>query len=86
MQAPSSDGLLRGAKAIAEHINSRIAGGEHISVHAAYRLIEGGKIPVRRLGGKRTEVWSTKKQVDEAFGLSSSPEPGPGADIAPVLA
>jgi hypothetical protein len=74
MQAPTSDGLLRGAKAIANHINSRMAEGEPLSIPATYRLIEAGKIPVTRLGGKRTEVWSTKQRVDEAFGLTPPAE------------
>jgi hypothetical protein len=74
LQAPTSDGLLRGAKAIADHINSRMAGGEPLSVHAAYRLIVAGKIPVTRLGGKRTEVWTTKQKVDDAFGLTPPAE------------
>lgn len=68
MQPPSDD-LLRGAKAITDYINSRMAGGDPLSVHATYRFIEAGKISVTRLGGKRTEVWTTKRKVDEAFGL-----------------
>jgi hypothetical protein len=73
VQDQVSDGLLRGAKAITDHINSRLVGGSPLSVHAAYRLIEEGKIPVTRLGGKRAEVWTTKRRVDEAFGLGTQP-------------
>jgi hypothetical protein len=70
MQAPSDRGLLRGAQAIADYLNSRMIGGKPVSRSAVYRMIEGGKIAVTRMGEKRSEMWSTRAEVDRSLGLA----------------
>lgn len=63
---------------MADRINESMAGGKPVSRAAVYRMIEGGKLPVRRLGEKG-EVWTTDVELLAAFGL----EPEPAADAEP---
>jgi len=70
----SSDGFLRGAQAIADYLNCLMIGGRPVSRAAVYRMVETGKIPVRRLGEKRSEIWARKCDVDQLLGLSASEE------------
>jgi hypothetical protein len=72
-QMQAETGILRGARAIMEHVNGRMAGGRPYSRGAIYRLISEGKLPVRRLGPKGTELISTAEAVDAALGLSDQP-------------
>lgn len=72
MQPPAK--VLRGIRAITEHANSRLAGGEPLSVHSVYRMCSSGQIRTQRMGGKRSELWSTTDWVDEAFGLAREAE------------
>ncbi len=68
--------LIRGAQAIADYLNSKIAGGPPISRAAVYRMAEDGKIKVFRLGAKKSEIWSTTGHLDKvissAMGLRES--------------
>lgn len=74
MQAFSSgNGVLRGARAIMDHVNSRMAGGRPYSRAAIYRMVSEGKIPAHRLGSKGTELIATANAVDAALGLIERP-------------
>jgi hypothetical protein len=75
MQGNSDTGLLRGAQAIADYLNSHLVGGTPVSRAAAYRMIEAGKIPVTRLGNKGTEVWARRRDVDKVLGIEPQSQP-----------
>lgn len=60
-------GLIRGAQAIADYLSGQIVCGKPISRAACYRLIEDGRIPVTRLGKKKSEVWARKSDLDGLF-------------------
>lgn len=64
---PSEPTLVRGAQAIADYLNKQIICGKPLSRAAAYRLIEDGRIPVTRLGKKRSEVWARRSDLDQLF-------------------
>jgi hypothetical protein len=70
----ASDGLLRGAQAIADYLNSLMIGGQPVSRAAVYRMIEAEKIPVTRLGDKGTEVWARKRDLDKLLGIECEPQ------------
>jgi hypothetical protein len=69
MQALCENGLLRGAQAIADYLNSLMIGGQPVSRAAVYRMIESGKLPVTRLGSKGTELWARKRDLDKLLGM-----------------
>jgi len=73
VQQGSENGVLRGAKAIMDHVNSRMAGGRPYSRAAIYRMVSEGKLPARRLGPKGSELIATAKAVDAALGLVERP-------------
>ena len=76
MQHGLENGVLRGAKAIMDHVNSRMAGGRPYSRAAIYRMVSEGKIPAHRLGPKGTELIATAMAVDAALGLIERPAVG----------
>lgn len=70
MQANSEGRLLRGANAIKDYVNDKLAGGTPFSRSAIYRMIESGRLPVTKLGGDRSEIFTTTAKVDQALGLA----------------
>jgi hypothetical protein len=71
------DGFLRGAQAIADYLNGLVIGGRPVSRAAVYRMVETGKIPVKRLGEKRSEIWARKCDLDRLLGMSAPEERSP---------
>lgn len=69
MQGTSENGLFRGAQAMADYLNSHLIGGKRLSRAAVYRMVEDDKIPVIRLGQKRSEIWARKSDLDQLLGL-----------------
>lgn len=74
MQGLSENGLLRGAQAIADYLNSHLAGGQPVSRAAVYRMIESERLPVTRLGNKGTEIWARTRDVDNLLGIEPEPQ------------
>ena len=68
MQGISENGLFRGAQAMADYLNSHLMGGKPLSRAAVYRMVEDDKIPVIRLGDKRSEIWARKSDLDQVLG------------------
>ena len=68
MQEVSQNGLFRGAQAMADYLNTRLIGGKKLSRAAVYRMVEDDKIPVIRLGQKRSEIWAWKCDLDKMLG------------------
>jgi hypothetical protein len=71
MQEDSKDGLLRGAQAMADYLNSQLIGGKKWTRSAIYRMVEDEKIPVVRLGHKRSEILARKSVLDKALGIEA---------------
>jgi hypothetical protein len=80
VQAPTENGLYRGAQAIADYLNSHLNGGKPLTRAAVYRMVEDDKIPVIRLGQKRSEIWARKSDLDRLLRLQ--PEPLDQAEAA----
>jgi hypothetical protein len=40
-------------------------------------MVETGKIPVKRLGEKRSEIWARKCDLDRLLGMSAPEERSP---------
>ena len=55
---------------MADYLNSHLIGGKRLSRAAVYRMVEDAKIPVIRLGEKRSEIWARKSDLDHLLGLS----------------
>ena len=55
---------------MADYLNSHLIGGKRLSRAAVYRMVEDEKIPVIRLGQKRSEIWARKCDLDQVLGLS----------------
>ena len=53
---------------MADYLNSHLIGGRKLSRAAVYRLVEDAKIPVIRLGEKRSEIWARKSDLDKMIG------------------
>ena len=56
---------------MADYLNSHLMGGKRLSRAAVYRMVEDEKIPVIRLGEKRSEIWARKSDLDHLLGLST---------------
>lgn len=69
VQGPTDNGLYRGAQAIADYLNSHLNGGKPLTRAAVYRMVEDDKIPVIRLGQKRSEIWARKNDLDKLLGM-----------------
>jgi hypothetical protein len=69
MQENSENGLFRGAQAMADYLNSHLVGGRLLTRAAVYRMVEDDKIPVLRLGRKRSEIWARKCDLDRVMGF-----------------
>ena len=59
---------------MADYLNSHLIGGKRLSRAAVYRMVEDEKIPVIRLGQKRSEIWARKCDLDQVLGLSGPEE------------
>lgn len=59
-----NDGLIRGAQAIADYLNRRLAGGRRLNKKAVYHMVETGRLPVSRLDGGR-EIWARQADLDK---------------------
>ena len=68
VQGVSENGLFRGAQAMADYLNSHLIGGKKLTRAAVYRMVEDAKIPVIRLGEKRSEIWARKSDLDRMLG------------------
>ena len=68
MQGNFENGLFRGAQAMADYLNSQLMGGKRLTRSAVYRMVEDDKIPVIRLGEKRSEIWARKSDLDRVLG------------------
>jgi hypothetical protein len=68
MQDISQNGLFRGAQAMADYLNTQLIGGKRLTRAAVYRMVEDDKIPVIRLGQKRSEIWARKSELDKVLG------------------
>lgn len=55
---------------MADYLNSHLIGGKRLSRAAVYRMVEDEKLPVIRLGEKRSEIWARKCDLDQLLGLS----------------
>ena len=66
--------LLRGAQAITDYLNSKLEGGRPVSRAATYRMIENGKLPVKKLGEKGAEIWANTRDLDALLGLGEAYE------------
>ena len=53
---------------MADYLNSQLIGGKRLSRAAVYRMVEDDKIPVIRLGQKRSEIWARKSDLDRMLG------------------
>ena len=62
---------------MADYLNSHLIGGKRLSRAAVYRMVEEEKIPVIRLGQKRSEIWARKNDLDQVLGLGMSGEQAP---------
>jgi hypothetical protein len=68
VQGFSENGFFRGAQAMADYLNSHLMGGKPLTRAAVYRMVEDDKIPVIRLGQKRSEIWARKSDLDQVMG------------------
>lgn len=74
VQAHSENGLFRGAQAMADYLNSHLMGGKPLTRAAVYRMVEDDKLPVIRLGEKRSEIWARKSDLDRLLGMEPEAE------------
>ena len=56
---------------MADYLNSHLIGGKRLSRAAVYRMVEDEKLPIRRLGKKRSEIWALKSDLDKILGWGS---------------
>ena len=56
---------------MADYLNSQLIGGKKLTRSAVYRLVEDDRIPVVRLGQKRSEIWARKRDFDRVLGYTS---------------
>jgi hypothetical protein len=59
---------------MADYLNSHLVGGKKLSRAAVYRMVEEEKLPVFRLGQRRSEIWARKGDLDHLLGLSHQNE------------
>ena len=53
---------------MADYLNGHLIGGKKLSRSAVYRMVEDDKLPVIRLGQKRSEIWARKSDLDRMLG------------------
>ena len=53
---------------MADYLNSHLIGGKKLTRSAVYRMVEDDKLPVIRLGEKRSEIWARKRDLDRVLG------------------
>ena len=59
--------IFRGVEGITDELNRLVKGGPKFTRSAVYRLIADGRIPVFRLGAKRSQIYSTRRLLAGAF-------------------
>lgn len=62
---------------MADYLNGHLMGGKPLTRAAVYRIVEDDKLPVIRLGRKRSEIWARKCDLDRLLGLDLMEERSP---------
>ena len=63
----TDDDIFRGVEGITDELNRLVKGGPKFTRSAVYRMINDGKIPAFRLGGKRSQIYTTRRLLAGAF-------------------